>query len=462
MVYYEGEYHLFFQYYPNNIVWGPMHWGHAVSKDLFHWKDLPIALYPDELGYVFSGSAVVDWNNSSGLGTKDTPPLVAIYTYHDAVAAEAGEIDYQTQGIAYSTDKGRTWVKYTDNPVLDNPGVIDFRDPKVFWHEETQKWVMALAVKDQIAFYGSPNLKEWSLLSEFRSEIGVYGGVWECPDLFPLEDEAGNTHWVLLVSINPGAPNGGSGTMYYVGDFDGEKFTNKNRRLHWLDYGRDNYAGVTWADIPEEDGRRIFMGWMSNWLYAQEVPTSPWRSAMTVARSLHLKKHGQDFLVCSKPVEEIQALRTASSSYPDHEGKLWTLTTDAVPFEIEFAVQSIDSSIGDFTLKLSNAAGESISMHYDPQREGLSINRDNAGNTAFNSAFTGEAFGPLEGAYETMNFRMIVDKTSLEVFVNEGVLAQTETFFPEEGPFTTLNFTTENTLNIETPTAHTLAPSMLR
>ena len=185
MVFYNDEYHLFYQYYPDSTVWGPMHWGHAVSKDLVHWEHLPIALYPDSLGYIFSGSAVVDWNNTSGLGTEENPPLVAIFTYHDAEGEKEGRNDYQTQGIAYSLDNGRTWEKYADNPVLENPGIKDFRDPKVSWHAATEKWVMILAVLDHVELYGSKDLKSWEKLSEFGKEVGAHGGVWECPDLFP-------------------------------------------------------------------------------------------------------------------------------------------------------------------------------------------------------------------------------------------------------------------------------------
>ncbi len=273
MVYYEGEYHLFYQHHPDDVVWGPMHWGHAVSTDLVHWEHLPIALYPDEYGYIFSGSAVVDWKNTSGFGSKHNPPLIAIFTYHDVDGEQAGNNDYQTQGIAYSIDKGRSWTKYENNPVLPNPGIKDFRDPKVIWYEPDQKWIMTLAAHDNVRFYSSPNLKDWIFESEFGKGIGAHGGVWECPDLFPMELD-GTQKWVLLVSLNDGGPNGGSGTQYFIGDFDGKTFINDNSKnqILWLDYGRDNYAGVTWSDIPDEDGRRIFMGWMSNWSYAEVVP----------------------------------------------------------------------------------------------------------------------------------------------------------------------------------------------
>ena len=230
MVYHNGEYHLFYQHNPDSTVWGPMHWGHAVSKDLVKWEHLPIALYPDSLGTIFSGSAVVDKNNTSGLGTKDNPAMVAIYTYHNAEGEKAGRKDYQTQGIAYSLDNGRTWTKYKANPVLKNPGIKDFRDPKVSWYEKGQKWIMTLAVTDHISFYSSKNLLDWTKESDFGADIGGHGGVWECPDLFKMPVAGTNEEkWVLIVNINPGAPNGGSGTQYFVGQFDGKNFVLDNQ-----------------------------------------------------------------------------------------------------------------------------------------------------------------------------------------------------------------------------------------
>ena len=186
MVFYEGEYHLFYQHHPHSNVWGPMHWGHAISTDLIHWEHLPIALYPDSLGTIFSGSAVIDWNNSSGLGTSGQPPMVAIFTHHNQNLADQGSDRFQYQSLAYSLDKGRSWTKYQGNPVLENPGIRDFRDPKVIWHGESEKWIMALAAQDRIMFYSSPDLIHWTLESAFGENTGAHGGVWECPDLFPL------------------------------------------------------------------------------------------------------------------------------------------------------------------------------------------------------------------------------------------------------------------------------------
>ncbi|NND62558.1 MAG: glycoside hydrolase family 32 protein, partial [Flavobacteriaceae bacterium] len=284
LVYHNGIYHLFYQFYPEDVVWGPMHWGHAVSEDLIHWEHKPIALYPDELGYIFSGSAVVDIENTSEFGTAENPPLVAIYTYHLMEGEKAGRNDFQTQGIAFSLDNGETWTKYEGNPVIGNTDIRDFRDPKVFWDEERSKWVMALVAGDHVKLYDSSNLKDWRLLSEFGKEVGAHGGVWECPDLFKLKvEESEEEKWVLLVSINPGAPNGGSGTQYFVGDWDGTTFSS-NQSHEWIDLGRDNYAGVTFNNVP--DDTRKFIGWMSNWDYAQSTPTKGWRSAMTLPRDV--------------------------------------------------------------------------------------------------------------------------------------------------------------------------------
>ncbi len=246
MVYLNGTYHLFFQYYPDGMVWGPMHWGHATSRDLVQWQEQPIALYPDSLGWIFSGSAVIDANNTAGFGKN---AMVAIFTHHNDPEEKKHTNKHQYQSLAYSLDEGKTWTKYAGNPVLPNPGIQDFRDPKVSWHEASKQWVMTLATKDRITFYGSPNLKNWTKLSEFGEKVGAHGGVWECPDLFPLQLK-GQTYWVLIVNLNPGAPNGGSGTQYFVGQFDGKTFTPRSTDTKWADYGPDDYAGVTWNNTP--------------------------------------------------------------------------------------------------------------------------------------------------------------------------------------------------------------------
>ena len=468
MVYYDGEYHLFYQHYPDSNVWGPMHWGHAVSEDLVHWERLPIALYPDSLGYIFSGSAVVDENNTSGLGTTDNPAIVAIYTYHDAEKADAGAIDYQTQGIAYSTDRGRSWTKYDQNPVIPNPGIEDFRDPKVFWYAPEERWVMALAVSDHVSFYSSPDLTSWTKESDFGKEWGSHGGVWECPDLFPMSVE-GEEQWVLLLSINPGGPNQGSATQYFVGEFDGKTFTLdesfqedvRDENGVWLDYGPDDYAGVTWANVPDDDGRRLFMGWMSNWHYGQEVPTSPWRSAMTVPRALDLVSLPAGLRVVSEPVEELQALRQNTQSL-EATTVQDTLSITKIPvgepttLELDLAFDRSSASALNWGVMLSNARGEHLRIGYDPEASQYYIDRGNSGKTDFSEKFTSEAVAPRITDSDTVRMHLLIDVASVELFADEGKTVMTAVFFPNEGYNQVSLYTDGGTVPLVEGTVYTL------
>lgn len=424
MVYFEGEYHLFYQYYPDDTVWGPMHWGHAVSKDLVHWENLPIALYPDELGYIFSGSAVVDYNNTSGLSEDEKIPMIAIYTYH-LDEGEPNEQNYQqTQGIAYSLDKGRNWQKYEQNPVLESPGIKDFRDPKVTWYQEGEYWVMSLAVKDKISFYTSTNLLEWEFSSNFNPDWAAYGGVWECPDLFPLTTESGEEKWCLLVSINPGGPNGGSATQYFIGDFDGKNFTTSSSEVKWLDYGVDNYAGVTWSDVPQEDERKLFIGWMSNWLYGQEVPTEAWRSAMTLPRSLHLYQHQEEYYVASRPVEELKSLRSSSQ----------TLVSSEIKLDNELVELELTPNQDEFKLVFANEAGEEVI--FEKSGSTFFFDRSKSGQVDFNEAFQKtHKMEDLNLPIEKIH--VFIDRSSIEIFLNDGQLVFTELVFPNS-PLTNL------------------------
>ncbi len=425
MVYHNGEYHLFYQYYPDSTVWGPMHWGHAISKDLLHWEHLPIALYPDSLGYIFSGSAVLDKDNTSGFGAKN-PPLIAIYTYHDIVGERAGGVLYQTQAIAYSLDNGRNWTKYEGNPVIKNPGIKDFRDPKVFWLEGANKWMMALAVKDHISFYSSKNLKDWTHESDFGINLGAHGGVWECPDLFKLNDK-----WVLLVSINPGGPNGGSATQYFVGDFDGKTFTPQDDKTRWLDYGRDNYAGVTWSNIPDEDGRKIFMGWMSNWDYANVVPTEKWRSAMTLPRKLTLDKNNDGFIVKSTLINEVELLHGSAQNLSAANERVITLNpSNWTLYDLNFELTSESRSTPSFEIQLSNEMGDTLILGYNSNEKQFYINRDKAGKNDFADNFKGIQTAPLSLNGNTASVRLLSDIGSVEIFIND--LAMTSLFFPQQ------------------------------
>ena len=297
LLFYKGKYHLFYQHNPSGILWGNMSWGHAVSTDLFKWEHLPVAIPCTDTTGMFSGSAVADHRNTSGLGTSENPPMIAIYTVHQ------NDESNQSQHIAFSLDEGITWRKYDGNPVLDL-GMKDFRDPKVTWQESTQSWLMTVAKPQEfkIAFFTSKDLINWSHLSDF-GPLGATGGCWECPDLFPLHMEDGSTKWVLIVSLNPGGIAGGSGTQYFVGDWDGREFTTTQKKTLWLDYGRDNYAGVTFGDVP--NNRKIFIGWMCNWDYAAKLPSPIWRTSMTAPRELQLLTIGDEIRLTSNPIKDL-------------------------------------------------------------------------------------------------------------------------------------------------------------
>jgi fructan beta-fructosidase len=425
MVYNNGVYHLFYQHNPDASVWGPMHWGHAVSKDMIDWKHEPIALYPDSLGTIFSGSAVVDLNNTSGLAPKGKVPLVAIFTYHNQVMADKGRNDFQSQGIAYSIDNGATWQKYKSNPILKNPGIRDFRDPKVMWHAPTGRWIMTLAVLDRIHFYSSPNLKEWKKESEFGKDAGAHGGVWECPDLFPMQFE-GKTIWTLLVNLNPGGPNKGSATQYFLGSFDGHRFSPLSTQTQWLDYGPDEYAGVTWSNTGS---RRLFIGWMSNWMYANQVPTETWRSACTIPRELRLVKLGAGYRLTSMPVNELNKYnqKPLVYNYPNvSKGlSLGNASTAALPCRID-----LDMSLETCDFTIFNENEEEVKVGYDKQTGNYFIDRTRAGKSYFHKEFAARHTSPRLTSSKKLRMTLIIDVASVELFADGGLTTMTSVFFP--------------------------------
>ncbi|MDA9234474.1 glycoside hydrolase family 32 protein [Polaribacter sp.] len=445
MFYLNGTYHLYYQYYPDGNVWGPMHWGHATSTNMIAWEEQPIAIYPDDLGLIFSGSAVVDVNNTSGFGKDGIVPIVAMYTYHNMKGEQAGDLDFQTQAIAYSLDEGMTWVKYDKNPVIPNSGIKDFRDPKVIWDVDHSKWIMTLAAGDKVLFYSSLNLREWILESSFGAAFGQHDGMWECPDLFPIkvsgQDE---TKWVLLVSINPAAPNGGSGTQYFVGDFDGQKFTldtDFKQQLQqdsavWLDYGRDNYAGVTWSNIPKKDGRKLFIGWMSNWEYARDVPTETWRSAMTIPRELKLKKNEKEFVLSSAPVTELskyvsKTIVKETLTVNNQKTIITKSEIDLSRVRIQLEMNHLKSDKYDFTFQ--NSFGDRLSFGIDNIKKQYYLNRQNSGKVTFSDKFANTiSKAPIKNPSNMLKIEVLVDKTSIEVFYNDGETIMTEIFFPNE------------------------------
>ncbi len=421
LVYYNGTWHLFFQYYPDSTVWGPMHWGHATSTDLVHWSEKPIALYPDSLGYIFSGSVVADIHNTSGLGKKGQIPLIAIFTYHDPKGEKEGALNFQNQGLAYSIDEGATWTKYSGNPVLKNPGIRDFRDPKISWNEKAGRWIMTLAVKDRIYFYSSPDCKQWTKESEFGDGMGSHGGVWECPDLFPMNAD-GKTVWVLLVSINPGGPQGGSATQYFIGDFDGKSFTTQQTDTRWVDGGTDNYAGVTWSNTGD---RHLFLGWMSNWQYAQVVPTQPWRSAMTVPRDLSLEMVKGQYYLRSAPAKEMDLIGNHESVENNIASLQKTLNG---PAELRFHASLARS----FSITLSNNKGEKWIAGYDAATDSFYVDRKQSGRSDFEKGFASRIACKRISDKKDMDLVLVIDRASAELFADKGLTTLTSIFFPTE------------------------------
>ncbi|TYA15408.1 glycoside hydrolase family 32 protein [Paenibacillus faecis] len=461
MVYFEGEYHLFFQHHPHGMTWGPMHWGHAVSKDLVTWEELDIALAPDEIGMIFSGSIVVDWHNTTGF-FGENPGLVAIFT-HSREAEGAQPV--QTQSLAYSVDKGRTWTKFEGNPVLQDESLIDFRDPKVFWHQGTRRWIMILACGQTVRLYHSPDLKNWTFASEFGDGIGFHDGVWECPDLFPLSigGDPSRQKWVMLVSIgdNPDYPEG-SRTQYFTGDFDGLTFTPdaESSEIRWLDHGRDNYAGVSWSDVPEEDGRRLFIGWMSNWKYANLTPTENFRGAMTVPRELSLEERDGAVYLLQKPARELEgarvpALRLQSVSAAEAEKALRSLRLES--FELR-AVAFADRS---FAFKVrSGDAGETVVGMNAADRE-VFVDRNKSGKHDFHPHFPGAHHAKLNAAGDKVELRILVDRSSIELFADGGQAVITDLIYPE-GEAGGIAFVAEDdSVVLDVLEVYTLEPSAL-
>lgn len=436
MFYYDGKYHLFYQYYPDSTVWGPMHWGHAESNDMIHWDHLPIGLYPDSIGCIFSGGAVVDNNNTSQLGYDDHPPIIATFTHHDFVGEKAKTNDFQKQSIAYSVDGGKEWIKYNGNPVIPNTDKIkDFRDPKVVWHEDSQKWILVLAAYDKVKFYSSPNLKDW----EFVSDFGIEGDhrLWECPDLFPMKVEGSDeTKWVLIVSIQKEAPNGGTGTSYFVGDFDGKKYVSDISTQKWLDWGTDNYAFVTWNNVPDTDGRTLGIGWMSNWQYAQIVPTEKWRSAMTLPRELYLSKFDSYYYIRSVPVKEFNELKGKTTSFGQFDitsEKKLEGAFSASQSELDLTVDLNKTSSNNFGIRLQNDLGENVVVSFNKESYSMLIDRTRSSKEKFSEDFYNNIHKvPISFDQEKLDIRLIIDAASIEIFINEGELSFTSIFFPTE------------------------------
>ena len=393
MFYKDGVWHLYYQWNPYGSQWENMTWGHSTSRDLIHWEAQPAALEMDWLGSIFSGSCVTNGNE-----------VMAFYT-------SAGH--HQTQSMAVSKDGGRTFEKFSGNPILTTSDIPDFRDPKTFWNEDAKVWNLILAAGQEMRIYSSKDLKEWKYESSFGKEYGNHSGVWECPDLFKLSGQtAEHTKWVLICNINPGGPFGGSATQYFIGQFDGKKFTCESmpKVTKWLDYGKDHYATVSFYNAPEN--RRVVLAWMSNWQYANQVPTKQYRSANSIPRDLGLFTHGEETYVSVAPSKEMLAVRGAKLKKP-------TETCEIV----------VDVK-GSTDITLSNAKGEQVTMRYDGQKQTFMMDRTKSGDVSFSEAFPCETVAPTHGTIRQL--RLFIDRCSIEVFDADGKMAMTNLVFPSE------------------------------
>lgn len=436
MFYKDGVYHLYYQYNPYGSVWGNMTWGHSTSRDLVHWTYEGTPIVPDAWGAIFSGSCVVDHENTAGFGKG---AVVAFYT--SAKSTPWGDV--QSQSMAYSLDNGKTFTKYEGNPILTS-SERDFRDPKVFWYAPGKHWVMMLAVGQHMEIYSSVNLKDWKKESEFGAMQGAHGGVWECPDLVEIPIEGTRQKkWVLICNLNPGGPFGGSAAQYFVGSFDGKTFVNESPTLtKWMDWGKDNYATVTWNNAP--DGRCVALGWMSNWQYANNVPTRQYRSANTIARDLTLYRVGEELYLKSTPSPEVKKARGEKVSKPSFnvagEYEVASLLDDNKgAYEVELVIQNQGASKIAFCLL--NEKGEKVSMYYDLARRQFVMDRSESGTVDFSKDFPAVTVAPADTDKE-LTLRLFVDRSSIEAFGEDGKFVMTNLVFPSL-PYNKMRFTSD-------------------
>ena len=402
----DGVWHLYCQYNPYGSMWGNMHWAHSTSTDLVHWQQQPVALAPDAWGTMFSGSCVVDHNNTAGFG-KDA--IISMYTSSRPTPFGG---DVQAQCIAYSNDGGKTFTKYVGNPVITDEKK-DFRDPHVFWNEEAGFWNMILAAGQEMQIFSSSNLKDWKLESSFGHEYGNHGGVWECPDLMKMKVRGTDQEkWMLICNINPGGPFGGSATQYFIGQFDGHKFTCEDEpsETKWMDYGKDHYATVTFDNAPE--GRRCAIAWMSNWQYANQVPTMQFRSANSIVRDLGLFEYNGETYCSVTPAREMDSIRGQRISHPTE------------------ACEIVVSLKGDAQLTLRNSKDEKVVITYDEAEQTIDFDRRRSGDVSFSDAFPCSVSSPTYGEVKTL--RIFIDRCSIEIFDGDGKFSLTNLVFPSE------------------------------
>lgn len=468
LIFHEGLYHLYYQNNPEGSIWGNMSWGHATSADLVTWTEHPVAIACDEQEDIYSGSIIFDRHNTTGFGTESRPPLVAVYTSAFKPASEHKGV--QAQSLAYSLDGGYTWTKYADNPVL-NRGSSDFRDPKVFRYEldSGSYWVMvAVEAQDfKVVFYKSDDLKSWELLSTF-GPANATGGVWECPDLFPLpvDGEPGNLKWVLTVNLSPGGPNSGSAGQYFVGDFDGVTFTSSStvtegaqdpdrlREYQWLDWGRDYYAAVSFSDVP--DGRRLMIAWMNNWQYANQIPTAPWRSPMSLVREVSLQStHGNPRLV-QHVAQELMSLPAGNPPFTASPGEI--AEGKHILAGAAGSVQRIEANLTpgtaeEFGLIVRGDGTRGTRIGIRPAEGRIVVDRRESGQTDFHESFASIDSAPIQPTANSYEVTIYVDQCSVEVFAQGGQVTLSELIFPnttstDVSVYASGGTATLNTLNI--------------
>ncbi|MEL7370146.1 MAG: glycoside hydrolase family 32 protein [Myxococcota bacterium] len=421
LIYVDGVYHLFYQYNPNANTWGDIHWGHATSTDLVHWTHHAPALFPDPkgLGVVASGSAVVDHNNSSQKQRGQHPVLVALFSHFPPDGR-------QVQSAAFSHDQGRTWTMHSGNPILVEDSLQDFRDPKVFWYEPDNRWVMVIAAKDRVLLYTSTGLLQWTRRAEFAPGGAAAEGMWECPDLFPLS--IGDvTKWVLLVSVQQSGPSGGSAMQYFIGQFDGTRFVADDLPAPlWLDFGTDCYAGVSWSNLPNDE--RTIIAWMSSWRYADRVPTTVWRGAMTLPRRLSLTKTREGIRLRCVPVPQLQKLRQSPIAIDAGRGDLPEQSA-----EVRFQVKSSTASpLQDTHITLKSAAGDALRINVNISTKSLVVDRrDAVGRTEILQQTIQAPIPEDVLTSKTLEGVIFVDQSSVEIFLGDGLLCATALVFPE-------------------------------
>lgn len=437
LVYFAGEYHLFYQYNPFGDKWGHMSWGHAVSKDLLRWEELPVAIPEGDGVMIFTGSAVPDEHNTSGFCTGGKPCLVAIYTGHTPEHGSTPAL--QTQNLAYSNDSGRTWTKFSGNPVL-NLHMSDFRDPKVFWSEQSHEWIMAVSLPNdhKVRLYGAPDLKTWKELSDF-GPAGATTGQWECPDLFEATvDNGPQKRWVLKVGLNPGALQGGSGEQYFIGQFDGTKFTNENppATTLWTDYGKDCYCALTFNGLPSAE-KPVMLGWMDNWQYAGDLPTHPWRGQMTIPRSVSLTITPEGIRLSQEPVPLLAKLRDKNVSVIASEiGQVnlaLTRSKFALTNTFELDSATMLGTAQEFGWRVLASSGTATVIGYDRESRKVFVDRTHSGDTSFSKDFAARTETTIPKPFEVLRLRILVDRNSVEVFANGGLVAMTNLVFPPDG-----------------------------